>query len=329
MANLQTLAKFLQRATNAKVGKTDKETIKNALDLIKRKKELDTSLIKQIETAMLKEETDVSLEKPTVTNPVFANGQTQAPIVPPPDVGETTEPHKLWDYVIKKLKDGEPTVIPWVNLNLQSVGHDDNLERFMRFKKIRDLWEVASIDDFADNDYDDENDIEYSDIEVFLKDLETTDYIELYDPDEIEWIDVSETDPLDDESESGELVQAEQAVKDAHTAQELAEALTRAQRLKLKMAMKRNKAKIAMKRKLALKRHSTPDVLKKRARKLAIKMLKKKYGKKPVNQLSMAERERIEKLLKTKQGLINRLTIKMIPVVRKIEAKRFQAKKEQ
>ena len=96
--------------------------------------------------------------------------------------------------------------------------------------------------------------------------------------------------------------------------------------LKLKIAMLRNKAKLAMKRKIALLRHSTLDVLKKRAHKLALKMLKQKIAHKPVADMSMADKERVEKTLKTKTSLLARLTMKMIPVVKKIEQNRFKNK---
>ncbi len=97
-------------------------------------------------------------------------------------------------------------------------------------------------------------------------------------------------------------------------------------RLKLKVAMLRNKAKIAMKRKIALLRHSTMDVLKKRAHKLALKFLKQKIAHKPVADMSMADKERVEKTLKSKKSLLARLTMKMIPVVKKIEQNRFKNK---
>ena len=97
-------------------------------------------------------------------------------------------------------------------------------------------------------------------------------------------------------------------------------------RLKLKIAMLRNKAKIAMKRKIALRRHATMDDFKKRARKLALKFLKQKIAHKPVADMSMADKERVEKALQTKKSLLARLTMKMIPVVKKIEQLRFRNK---
>ena len=109
-------------------------------------------------------------------------------------------------------------------------------------------------------------------------------------------------------------------------ATELSEALSRQARLKLRIAMRRNKAKITQKRKIALKRHSTTDVLKKRAHKLALKMLKQKFAHKALSDMSMADKERVEKILQAKKALVNRLAMKMLPVVRKIEQERFKTK---
>ena len=246
-----------------------------------------------------------------------------------------------------KLKDGFPTVKNWDTLDAQSIGIiDDKLRQSFRFRKTLDLWEDTDEfgddydkeDPFADTEFDALNDIELSDIAAFVNGMDTDDYLDIYEPDEIEWDDTDfEGELADDEAEveaenkriEDEKAEVFESTKDeSEKALALAEALSRQARLKMRMNMKRNKARIAAKRRLALKRHSTPEVLKQRARKLAIKMLKKRYAKKAPSEMSVAEKERVEKIIKTKGSLISRLTMKMIPTVRKIEQDRFKTKKE-
>ena len=253
----------------------------------------------------------------------------------------------MYDAVVAKLKDGYPTVKSWDTLDAQSIGIvDDKLRQSFRFRKTLDLWEDTDEfgDDFdkdepfVDTEFDRQNDIELSDIAAFVNSMDIDDYLDIYEPDEIEWDDTDYDAQLaDDEAEveaENKRIEDEKAEvfectdSEEMKASALAEALSRQARLKMRMNMKRNKARIAAKRRLALKRHSTPEVLKKRARKLAIKMLKKRYAKKAPSEMSVAEKERVEKIIKTKGSLISRLTMKMIPTVRKIEQDRFKTKKE-
>ena len=252
----------------------------------------------------------------------------------------------MFTAIQAKLKDGFPTVKTWETLDAQSIGIiDDKLRQSFRFKKTLDLWEDTDgwddydkDDPFADTEFDALNDIELADIAAFVNSMDTDDYLDIYEPDEIEWDDTDyDAEIADDEAEyeaESKRIEDEKAevfeCEDTEDvkAKALAEALSRQARLKMRMNMKRNKARIAAKRRLALKRHSTPEVLKKRARKLAIKMLKKRYAKKAPSEMSVAEKERVEKIIATKSGLISRLTMKMIPTVRKIEQDRFKTKKE-
>lgn len=253
----------------------------------------------------------------------------------------------MFDAILAKLKHGYPTVKSWDTLDAQSIGIiDDKLRQSFRFRKTLDLWEDT--DDFGDDfnkdepfvdtEFDRQNDIELSDIAAFVNSMDIDDYLDIYEPDEIEWDDTDYDAQLADaeaevEAENKRIEDEKAEVFECTDTEEMkasaiAEALSRQARLKMRMNMKRNKARIAAKRRLALKRHSTPEVLKKRARKLAIKMLKKRYAKKAPSEMSVAEKERVEKIIKTKGSLISRLTMKMIPTVRKIEQDRFKTKKE-
>ena len=106
----------------------------------------------------------------------------------------------------------------------------------------------------------------------------------------------------------------------------LEEVLTPAQRMKKKAAFRKSAAK----RKIAIKRakfkKASPEKLKQRARKLAIKMLKQKYAKKSIAALTNAEKASLEKRLEKKGAMIDRIARKLIKVVRKKELERLRKK---
>ena len=106
----------------------------------------------------------------------------------------------------------------------------------------------------------------------------------------------------------------------------LEEVLTPAQRMKRKAAFRKSAAK----RKIAIKRaklkKASPEKLKQRARKLAIKMLKQKYAKKSIAALTNAEKMALEKRLEKKGAMIDRMARKLIKVVRKKELERLRKK---
>ena len=299
MTNLERLAEFLQKITGIQKGKTTEETINSAIALIKKSKNTDVRLKRELEHVHITE--DVELE----TNATDKDVQ---------------------DWIVRKF-DGEPSTKSWGEIEFANIGRIDTKKREIFKKKIADYSEEWDIE-LDDTEDDAENGITYGDIDNFIDALPVVDYMGIYDPTEFEpegeaqWVDDSEDD-------SEELEECERVIRESFNPPEIMEALSRQARIKLRNAMRRNKAKIAVKRRIALKRRSTADVLKRRAHKLAIKMLKKKFAHKSVSDMSMADKERVEKLIQSKKALVDRLTIKMIPVVRKIEQQRFAHKKEQ
>lgn len=302
MTNLERLALLLQRVTGIEAGKTPEETIKRAVQVIKASKNTDQQVKSQLSKVKLSEEE-------------MYGGAEELPT--------------LTDYVRNKFA-GEPSTKSWAEIEFANIGRLDDLKKRQLYKKkITDYNEDVELDprDFEDNEFDAENGIEFKSIDDFMNNLSVVDYLDIYDDDELDFSEFDDVDPSELETEAtAELKECEDIIASSLNATELTEALSRMARLKLKVAMLRNKAKIAMKRKIALLRHSTMDVLKKRAHKLALKMLKQKIAHKPVADMSMADKERVEKTLKSKKSLLARLTMKMIPVVKKIEQNRFKTK---
>ena len=302
MTNLERLALLLQRVTGVEAGKTPEETIKRAVKEIKASKNTDQQVKSQLSKVKLSEEE-------------MYGGAEELPT--------------LTDYVRNKFA-GEPSTKSWAEIEFANIGRLDDLKKRQLYKKkITDYNEDVELDprDFEDNEFDAENGIEFKTIDDFMNNLSVVDYLDIYDDDELDFSEFDDVDPSEIETgDSAELKECEDIIASSLNATEITEALSRMARLKLKVAMLRNKAKIAMKRKIALLRHSTMDVLKKRAHKLALKFLKQKIAHKPVADMSMADKERVEKTLKSKKSLLARLTMKMIPVVKKIEQNRFKNK---
>ena len=115
--------------------------------------------------------------------------------------------------------------------------------------------------------------------------------------------------------------------KDWYTTEEVDEALTIQQRVKLKQALRRNKAKIQLGRKRAMRKIASPEVLKNRSKKQARNIfLKKLLKNKDKSDLSYSARQSYEKILKRKSGAIERLAKKLLPKVRKKDREKIRSK---
>jgi hypothetical protein len=138
------------------------------------------------------------------------------------------------------------------------------------------------------------------------------DVVDAYDPEEISIVD----------QETGEEV--DQALEES---QELNEVLSRAERIKARMRFARTAGKRQRKLQVALKRRSNSATINKRARHLAVKTMETKLAKgKPLNTLSVPERERIERIIQKRKAVIGRLALKLTSRVKKIEADRLSHK---
>ena len=101
------------------------------------------------------------------------------------------------------------------------------------------------------------------------------------------------------------------------------EAFTVAQRIKAKQRMKKMSKRIQMAKKRAMKRAPSTEKLKLRARKQAKGALVAKWSKgKQKGELSFAQRQNIEKRLKSASGRIDTMSKKLLPDVRKQDRER-------
>ena len=108
--------------------------------------------------------------------------------------------------------------------------------------------------------------------------------------------------------------------------EELDEALTRAQRRKRSILMKRMRHKIKRGREKAKRRTASLEVLRKRARKAALKIFKVKFSKGRYADMSPGEKEIIDKRIeKISKQRIDQIAKKLLPKVKQKERERRQA----
>jgi hypothetical protein len=185
---------------------------------------------------------------------------------------------------------------------------------------------------FEDNEYDqtievatpttalqtsEENDIDDKEIEAMIGQLSDDDIMDDYDEDEVGLVD----------DETGEEI-PKSAEEDALDEQTLMEVLSRIERMKAKFRIRRTAAKRERATKIALKRYSNTATINKRARRLAIKLMKQRLLRgRDVNKLSVGEKERIERAIEQRKAVIGRIATRLVSRVRKVEKARMSHSK--
>jgi phosphopantetheine adenylyltransferase len=151
-------------------------------------------------------------------------------------------------------------------------------------------------------------------IESMADELSDDDYLDTYEDDELGIIDDETGEELPEDEEE------EKKLKESA----LMEVLSRIERMKAKARIRRTSAKRARATKIALKRYSNTATINKRARRLAIKLMKKRLlrGRDP-SKVSVGEKERIERTLEKRKAVIGRIATRLAPRVRKVEKARL------
>ena len=99
------------------------------------------------------------------------------------------------------------------------------------------------------------------------------------------------------------------------------------QRMKKSINFRRIQGKVQLAKKRSMLKKGSGKVIAKRAKVLAISMIKMKLaGNRKVSDLSPMEKQRVEKLVGKKSSTVDRLALRLIPAVKKKEAKRFLKK---
>jgi len=225
------------------------------------------------------------------------------------------------EHVMKKINDGH-----WEAKDDVKVGkHVQIVDLTKKDKPTKHVYikEADSLNDFTIDDGEQslEDTLSDEDLESIINthlDFEE-DYLDAYDDEELSIIDADTGEEVACCSQEDEEL-SEEAV------QKLNEVLTRPERIRAKIRFARTKAKRERRLELALKRKGDNKTINKRARRLAVKALKRRLAKKPLDKLSVAEKERLEQRLSKSKAILNRLSVKLIPRVKQLEKDRLNHK---
>jgi phosphopantetheine adenylyltransferase len=163
---------------------------------------------------------------------------------------------------------------------------------------------TMSKDPFFKEDFTDQE------IDEMVNSVTDEDIEDLYEEDELVLVyddDGEEIPPLQEESKY-----------------DLMEVLSRSERMRGKIRLRKTSAKRGRSTKIALKRFSNPTTINKRARRLAIKLMKKRMLRgRDYSKISVGEKERIEKVMAKRKDVIGRIAQKLVSRVRKVEKSRM------
>jgi hypothetical protein len=235
------------------------------------------------------------------------------------------------DRLEKQLKQESPTTISKKPFD-PFFEEEELAERAkLRRKFINGEW-VVDTTNTVDETYDqtievatpttaletsEEDDVDDKEIEAMIGQLSDDDIMDDYDEEELGLVDdeTGEEIPKSDEEDSLD----EQAIM---------EVLSRIERMKAKFRIRRTAAKRERATKIALKRYSNTATINKRARRLAIKLMKQRLLRgRDVSKLSVGEKERIERTLEQRKAVIGRIATRLVPRVRKVEKARMSHSK--
>jgi len=179
-------------------------------------------------------------------------------------------------------------------------------EKYPEDNEVNAQWQ-ANIDGILTGAYEG-GEITWADVEALDKEAENITWDQevdmgLYDDDELDMVDF-DGDPLNDVN--------------------IIEVLSVQGRMKRRFAARRNRQKLKVARGIALRRGSTPDRIKKRATRGARLMVYKRLlrGRSRAT-LPPAEKERLERMITRFAPLVNRISVKLMPQIRKNEIKRM------
>lgn len=214
------------------------------------------------------------------------------------DTEEGWEDHKMKDAKSPVWGAGTKSKEPLKGVDKVNVaGQEPHPEKWEEFKK-------KSVKEEQDQNF---ADLSEEDIDAMVESIQDEyDIINAYDDSELAIID----------EETGEEILDEETI--------ITEVLSRSERMRARVRFAKTKSKRERGAKIALKRTSSTVVINKRARRLAINLMKKRLLRgRNASSLSVGEKERIEATIAKRKPILNRLAMKLSPRVRQIEKARL------
>jgi phosphopantetheine adenylyltransferase len=156
-----------------------------------------------------------------------------------------------------------------------------------------------------------EDDMSDDEIQKHIDGMDEEEFWHAYDDDELAIVD----------SDTGEEVGN---IKEE--TEQLDEVLSRAERIRAKVRFARSQSKRDRRLQIALRTRSSTSKINSRARRMAVKVLKQRLARKPLDTLSVSEKERIERIVQQRKSSLNRIAMRMVPKIRRIENDRLTHK---
>jgi len=261
-----------------------------AVSVITRMLKLADSVGVKYDAALLPAKLKEGVIQPNGTDKIEINTTPSITVVPPGKVGRTL--HDKDDQVRKmKIK--------------HQLGESESVD--MTDYEADYVNNVGEEDEISDEELDALAD-QINDID---------DIMDAYDDEELSIVD----------SDTGEEVgpgEEELGVNE----QVLSEVLSRMERMRAKVRMRRTQTKRTRRLQIALKRRSDTKTINKRSRRLAVKLMKQRLlrGRDP-SKISVGEKERVERVIERRKKVLGRLAMRLAPRVRKIENARMSHSK--
>jgi hypothetical protein len=160
-----------------------------------------------------------------------------------------------------------------------------------------------------------EKDMSDEDIDKLIDSMSEDDVMDAYDDEELAVIDDETGEEIEDKDEK---------VNEAS----LMEVLSRIERMRARVRFAKTKSKRERQVKLALRRTSSNATINKRARRLAIKLMKQRMMRgRPMSAISIGEKERMESMIQKRKAVLNRIAMKLTSRVRQVEKARLNHSK--
>lgn len=205
----------------------------------------------------------------------------------------------------------------------QSIDREEQVKRFKDQAKDAKLTGDVKKEEYCADEYGsgeiDINSGEIHDamtdkeIDHVLDELTDEDFLEVYDDEELAIVDAEtgeETAEVEDERGINE--------------DSLNEVLSRMERMRSRMRIRTTKSKRVRAEKIALKRYSDMKTINKRARRMAIKLIKQRMLRgRNLKNISVPEKERLERFIEKRKAIITRIAGKLSGRIRKMEKNRL------
>ena len=223
------------------------------------------------------------------------------------DADEKSGPESMVNQALRSIKNKRLTPEAWKIIgNMLEMAEDAGIKYDPSIVKNQVKEEVLGEEAQGEEEDPESANLSDADIDKMVKDLSDDEILEAYDDEEF--------DIVDDET-GQKIADLKEEV--------ITEVLSRSERIKARVRFARTETKRERKARIALRTRSTPKVINKRARRLAVNMMKQKIAKRPLNTLSVAEKERVERIVAKRKKVIDRIAMKMVGRVRKTENDRL------